>query len=145
MAKRRSGARGASRIRTSLRNLGLSDEELSAADELIENVGFIEDRLFNARLEIGDAPIFETYDHGGGQRGTKKAAWVEAYSRLYASYITGLKSLLERLGDKHSAAEVAHSDVKSRLQALRDAEKKRGESGAGDGEDDQTQSGPEVA
>lgn len=124
--KRRTTARGATRLRKALRELGMTDDELAASAELINNVGWLEDRLFNARIDVGDAPLVETYDHGGGQRGTKKSAWVEAYSRLYASYVTGLRSLLDRLETEHKVADAAHSDVRSKIQAMREAERNRG-------------------
>lgn len=124
-AKRRTTARGANRLRKALRELGMTEDELSASAELIQNVGWLEDRLFNARIDVGDAPLVETYDHGGGQSGTKKAAWVEAYSKLYASYVSGLRSLLDRLETEHKVSDAAHSDVKSKIQALREAERNR--------------------
>lgn len=124
-AKRRTTARGANRLRKALRELGMTEDELSASAELIQNVGWLEDRLFNARIDVGDAPLVETYDHGGGQSGTKKAAWVEAYSKLYASYVSGLRSLLDRLDTEHKVSDAAHSDVKSKIQALREAERNR--------------------
>lgn len=125
MPKRRTTSRGATRIKKALSELGMSDEELAASAELIANVGFLEDRLFNARIDIADAPLVETYDHGGGQQGTKKAAWVEAYAKLYASYLQGLRSLMDRVAVERPTSDVAHAEVRSRIQALRDAERNR--------------------
>ena len=124
-AKRRTTARGASRLKKTLIALGMSDDELAASAELIANVGFLEDRLFNARIDIADAPLVETYDHGGGQAGTKKAAWVEAYGKIYASYVAGLRALLDRIEVEHSVADAASTEVRSKILALREAERNR--------------------
>ena len=133
--KRRTTARGATRLKKTLAGIGMSAEELAASDELIKNVGFLEDRLFNARIDIADAPLVVEYDNGGGKCGTRKNPIFDVYAKLYVSYVSGLKALLERLPVSVTVTQVADTSIQSKrdlIASLRATEANRG--GGQDGE-----------
>lgn len=128
-AKRRTSPRGAARLKRTLKAVGMSAEELAASAELIQNVGFIEDRLFNARIDMADEPLVVAYDNGGGQAGVRKNPAYEVYAKLYASYIAGIKTLLERLPVAMPVEIIADTSLQAKrdvIASLREAEAKRG-------------------
>lgn len=134
-AKRRTSPRGASRIKRTLKGIGMSAEELAASAELIQNVGFLEDRLYNARIDLSEEPLVVEYDNGGGQVGVRKNPAYEVYAKLYSSYIAGIKVLLDRLPVAMPVEIVADTSLQAKrdvLATLRKAEAERGGAAHGD-------------
>ena len=134
-AKRRTSPRGAARLKRTLKGVGMSAEELAASAELIQNVGFLEDRLFNARIDRAEEPLVVAYDNGGGQQGVRKNPAYEVYTKLYSSYIAGVRTLLERLPVTMPVEIVADTSLQAKrdvIASLRQAEADRG--GTSDGE-----------
>lgn len=134
-AKRRTSPRGAARLKRTLKGVGMSAEELAASAELIQNVGFLEDRLFNARIDMAEEPLVVAYDNGGGQQGVRKNPAYEVYTKLYSSYIAGVRTLLERLPVTMPVEIVADTSLQAKrdvIASLRQAEADRG--GTSDGE-----------
>ena len=134
-AKRRTSPRGAARLKRTLKGVGMSAEELAASAELIQNVGFLEDRLYNARLDMAEEPLVVAYDNGGGQQGVRKNPAYEVYTKLYSSYIAGVRTLLERLPVTMPVEIVADTSLQAKrdvIASLRQAEADRG--GTSDGE-----------
>lgn len=124
MATKRKTARGAGRLRKALRQMGMDDDMLALCAELISNVGFLEDALWNARIDLMGAPIVVDYDNGGGQSGMRKHPGLEAYSRLYQQYLQGIRTLIEKLPGAR-AADLVDSSAAATMAALRRAEKER--------------------
>lgn len=128
-AKRRTAPRGANRIKRTLKGIGMSSEELAASAELIQNVGFLEDRLFNARIDMAEEPLVVEYDNGGGQHGVRKNPAYDVYAKLYSSYIAGVKALLDRLPVAMPVEIVADTSLQAKrdvIVSLREAEAARG-------------------
>jgi hypothetical protein len=112
----------------------MSAEELAASAELIQNVGFLEDRLYNARIDMAEEPLVVAYDNGGGQQGVRKNPAYEVYTKLYSSYIAGVRTLLERLPVTMPVEIVADTSLQAKrdvIASLRQAEADRG--GTSDG------------
>lgn len=128
-AKRRTSPRGASRLKRTLKGVGMSAEELAASAELIQNVGFLEDRLYNARIDMAEEPLVVAYDNGGGQQGVRKNPAYEVYTKLYSSYIAGVRTLLERLPVTMPVEIVADTSLQAKrdvIASLRQTEAQRG-------------------
>lgn len=124
MPAKRKTARGASRLRRALRELGMTDDMLALCHELVANVGFLEDALWNARIDLMGAPIVVEYDNGGGQAGLRKHPGLEAYTRLYQQYLQGIRTLVEKLPEARSA-DLVDSDAAAMMESLRAAERER--------------------
>lgn len=125
-ARRRTTARGVTRIKKTLAALGMGEDDLAYHSELIASVGWLEDRLYNARLDLGDAPLTVEYDNGGGQRGVRKNPAFDAFLDAYRQYMQGIRGLLARLPEPVSAGEgVAQPDVAETMARLRDGELRR--------------------
>ena len=115
-------ARGAARLTKALQQMGMDDDMLALCTELISNVGFLEDALWNARCDLMDAPIVVEYDNGGGQAGLRKHPGLEAYTRLYQQYLQGIRTLIEKLPVARTA-DLVDSGAAATMAALRRAEK----------------------
>jgi len=124
MAQKRKTPRGANRLRKALRAVGMEDEMLALCGELIASVGFLEDALWNARVDLVCAPLVVEYDNGGGQSGTRKNPAFDAYAKLYQQYLQGLRLLIDRIPDAQ-VADVISTDAASTMEALRKIEQER--------------------
>lgn len=124
MDTERETARGAARLSKALRQMGMDEDMLALCAELISNVGFLEDELWNARCDLMDAPIVVEYDNGGGQAGLRKHPGLEAYTRLYQQYLQGIRTLIEKLPVARTA-DLVDSSAAATMAALRRAEKER--------------------
>lgn len=128
--KRRTTPRGASRIKRTLKGIGMSAEEIAANAELIQNVGFIEDRLYNARIDIADAPLVVEWCDNRGEESVRKNPSYEVYTKLYAQYISGIKALLDRVPVAMPVEIVADTGLQAKrdvIASLRQTEVQRGE------------------
>lgn len=133
-AKRRTSPRGASRLKRTLKGVGMSAEELAANAELIQNVGFLEDRLYNARIDMAAEPLVVAYDNGGGQQGVRKNPAYEVYTKLYSSYIAGVRTLLERLPVTMPVEIVADTSLQAKRDVIASLRQTEAQRGGADGE-----------
>ena len=133
-AKRRTTPRGASRLKRTLKGIGMSAEEIAAHAELIQNVGFIEDRLYNARIDIADSPLVVEWCDNRGEESVRKNPAYEVYVKLYAQYISGIKALLDRVPVAMPVEIVADTGLQAKRDVIASLRQTEAQRGGADGE-----------
>lgn len=72
----------------------LDDDTFKVAESLIENIAFLKASLTELREAIRMNGFIETYDNGGGQRGTKDSTYLKAYNTTLKNFNTTWRQLL---------------------------------------------------
>lgn len=65
----------------------ISEEKLTEATKLAEELIYMEDKLDNAKQLIGSTGVAITYNNGGGQSGVRENPALTAYQKLMKTYL----------------------------------------------------------
>lgn len=91
---------------------GLSENQLKVAGDLIYQASFLSCMLEDLASEISETGSMETYDNGGGQKGTKLSSAVKAYNSAISKYTTITCKLLNL-----TPAAVDRAAMRAEIQA----------------------------
>ena len=80
-------------------------DRLVAAEKLMREAAYMTEIIADARAEIDENGIIETYQNGENQFGRKKSPAVEIYDRAVNSYAKIIKQLTDLMPDRSAAQE----------------------------------------
>lgn len=92
------------------------------AQELAENILWMEGKLEDARRAIGKSSVAIPYDNGGGQKGIRKNPAFDGYNSLMSTYVRALNaldSLTHQEREKPKATQGALTDLRKQVQRLK--------------------------
>lgn len=115
----------ADRLRDLLIECGVSDVRREALEPVIQNVGWMRNKLDEAREAIKGSSVAIPYDNGGGQKGIRENPLFKGYSSLWKTYLSGMSLILDSLPPEVAQEQIPKEDEpKTVLALVRDKYKK---------------------
>ena len=78
----------------------MPEETVKFLQPIIQNTAAIKAKLDDAQDEMQDAPMLITYEHGGGQSGSRENPIFRIYESMWKSYMSGMKTIMSYMPDK---------------------------------------------
>ena len=115
----------ADRLRDLLIECGVPDVRREALEPVIQNVGWMRNKLDEAREAIKGSSVAIPYDNGGGQKGIRENPLFKGYSSLWKTYLSGMSLILDSLPPEVAQEQIPKEDEpKTVLALVRDKYKK---------------------
>lgn len=95
----------------------LSEDQLKVAGDLIRQCAFMSVMLEDLSDTITEEGATESYDHGGGQKGTKVGSATKAYNTAISKYAAIINNLLKMIPDDKRNFDAELREHKSLLES----------------------------
>lgn len=112
------------RITRLLKAAGVPEETVKFLQPIIQNTAAIKAKLDDAQDEMQDAPMLITYEHGGGQSGSRENPIFRIYESMWKSYMSGMKTIMSYMPDKGAETKKKEDAKMNVLQLVRDKKAK---------------------
>lgn len=112
------------RLKSLLREFGVSERRIKILDTVIENTAWMKVKLDEARKVVKESTIVISYDNGGGQKGLRENPIFKGYEALWKSYMNGMDRIISALPNEEAkAAVVEEIKPQSMLEIVRNKRK----------------------
>ncbi len=85
------------RLEALLKGAGVPEKKREALAPLMQNMAWQKAKLDEAREEMKDERLIDSYDNGGGQSGTRENPFFKSYLNLWRGYLAGLEKFTSYL------------------------------------------------
>ena len=108
------------RLEALLEGAGVPAKKREALTPLMQNMAWQKAKLDEAREEMKDERLIDSYDNGGGQSGTRENPFFKSYLNLWRGYLAGLEKftsyLPEELQEEEKQASVSLIDQVKKMK-----------------------------
>ena len=88
-----------------LEGAGVPQKKREALAPLMQNMAWQKAKLDEAREEMQDESIVDSYNNGGGQSGTRENPYFKSYLNLWRGYLAGLEKFTSYLPEEMQEEE----------------------------------------
>lgn len=81
------------RLKALLKGAEVPPQRQAALEAVIDNLAFMRIKLDEAREEMQEESLIDTYQNGENQSGTRESPYYKSYLNLWRGYLAGLEKL----------------------------------------------------